>query len=68
MIRSTKYIVVYCGAPYGEGEAGEIVSRHHTLIKARESRNKMQSSPKYYGANSKIMELTSEGTYRTACN
>ena len=68
MRRYMKYIVVYCGAPYQEGDAGEIVSRHHTFAKAKESRDKLQGTPKYYGANSKIMVLTPDGDYRTEWN
>ena len=48
------WCVVYCGAPYGEGESGEVVSTHRTEEAAEKARIKLQSNPKYYGSNSKV--------------
>jgi hypothetical protein len=48
------WCVVYCGAPYGENELGEVVSRHRTEEAATAARVKLQDNPKYYGSNSRV--------------
>lgn len=48
------WCVVYCGAPYGDNELGEIVSRHKTESAALAARDRLQSNPKYYGSNSRV--------------
>jgi len=54
----TVYAVVYVGAPYGDNEAGEIVSRHRTYDAAVAARTKLQDNPRYYGSNSTIRRVT----------
>jgi hypothetical protein len=48
---SGTWCVVYVGSPYGEGESGEIVSRHRSEEAAEEARSRLQNNPKYYGQN-----------------
>ena len=53
--RPTAYAVFYCGAPYGDDETGELVSRHRTLSAARLAHTKLQDSLKYHGTDSRVM-------------
>jgi hypothetical protein len=52
--KSTYWTVCYVGAPYGDDESGEIVSRHRTREAAEEAHRKLQSDPHYYGSNSVV--------------
>lgn len=52
--KKTTWCVIYCGAPYGIGEAGHVVSRHRTEDAARKALAALQTSPKYYGSNSRV--------------
>lgn len=52
------WAVVYVGAPYGENESGEIVSRHKSEEAAVAARQKLQDNPRYYGSNTKVRKLT----------
>lgn len=51
------YEVRYVGAPYGEGESGELLSRHRTREAAEDARRRLQSNPRYYGSNTRIVEV-----------
>lgn len=53
----TPWAVVYVGAPYGEGESGEVVSRHRTEDEANEARVELQDNPKYYGSNTVVRKV-----------
>jgi hypothetical protein len=52
--KTAQWCVIYCGAPYGDNESGEVVSRHRSEEAATEARHKLQSNPKYYGRNSRV--------------
>jgi hypothetical protein len=51
------YGVFYVGAPYGENEMGELISKHKSMQAAEAARQKLQWMTKYYGLNTKIMEF-----------
>ena len=51
------WAVVYVGAPYGEGEFGEVVSRHRTEEAARAALAKLRDNPRYYGSNAAVKEV-----------
>jgi hypothetical protein len=55
--QATWYEVRYVGAPYGDNESGETVSRHRTLDAAGAAVRKLQSNPRYYGSNTRIAEV-----------
>jgi len=55
------WAVVYVGAPYGENETGEIVSRHRSYCAAFIAWRKLQSRPRYYGKNSQIVRIGADG-------
>lgn len=52
--KKTVWCVVYCGAPYGIGESGHVVSRHRTEEAAKKAHAALQSNPHYYGSNSRV--------------
>jgi hypothetical protein len=54
--QSTRYELRYQGAPYCEGEAGELVSWHRTREAAEAALRRLRSSPKHYG-NTRIVEV-----------
>lgn len=53
----TTWEVRYVGAPYGEDERGETVSRHRTEEAATDARRKLQGNPRYYGSNSRVVRV-----------
>lgn len=56
-----RWAVVYVGAPYGENESGEIVSRHRSEEAAIAARQKLQGSPRYYGSSTKVLRVGADG-------
>lgn len=58
---ATYYGIFYVGAPYGENETGELVSKHKTEVKAKEQRAKLQDQARYYGSNTIIRECNAKG-------
>lgn len=52
-----RYAVFFVGAPFGENEEGELLSKHDTARDAIERRYTLQGHPQYYGANTKIKVL-----------
>ncbi len=62
------HAILYCGAPYGLDELGELVSVHTAEYHAIQELGRLSKSPKYYN-QSKIVELDrhpygSSKTYR----
>jgi hypothetical protein len=55
--RSGTWCVVFVGAPYGDNEQGEIVSRHRSEEAAMEARRRLQNNPKYHGMNTVVRRL-----------
>ncbi len=55
--KTAVWAVVYVGAPYGENEQGEVVSRHRSEEAAVKARRKLQSNPRYYGSNSAVRQV-----------
>lgn len=51
------YEVRYVGAPYGENESGEVVSRHRSPEAARAARARLQDNPRYYGSNTRVARV-----------
>ena len=43
------FAVVYVGAPYGDNELGQVVSRHRSREAAENAVRELQTSPRYYG-------------------
>ena len=55
-----KYAIVYQGAPYGDGEAGHIVSRHKCRELAEKAfKKRFGGSPASY--DNKIIAMKGEG-------
>jgi hypothetical protein len=60
MSKTTKaggwWCVVYCGAPYGDNEFGEVVSKHRTEEAAEEALRKARriSPARYHGGNGRV--------------
>ncbi len=58
VILAVNYEIRYLGAPYGEGEAGELVSGHKSHEKAAAELYRLcRSNARYYGSNAIVVRV-----------
>ncbi len=55
--KTAAWAVVYVGAPYGDNEQGEVVSRHRSEDAAHKALAKLQDNPRYYGSNARVRQI-----------
>lgn len=49
------YALVYCGAPYADGELGHAISWHKSREAAEAAWRQAQNDPRTYGSNSRVV-------------
>ncbi len=56
----SRFELRYVGAPYGENESGELLSRWPSMEAAERARRRLQDNPRYYGSNTRVVEVTAD--------